>query len=1071
MRAENTRVKRSEPLESRRRRLLEELRTLLAGVTGDGGLRRGHHVSLLLDPRPDRERDTVDFLLTLLPASGGPAAAADVACVLFRREPTLRCWAPVRAGVTNQRGSWHVGEMSPASYSLCLRDSVVVLEREELVGSSTAENREETGAVIESRRVMRWSVDKTLRCAVVREGASVESVEIEVEATLPSVGRWAVECVSAPWDPASVSPDEPPAITVRAELGERGASGLHRARLSIGEPAGLPLTHGLWVHLAPADQATYVGRPEGDSLPMAAIVAPAVGAALGRGAVEVHRDQTRGAPKYSIVRDVRTEGLAPGIVMARRVRLSVDATAASLYYHLPESRYVLWGSDNWDGARSGPVRDFTVDDRCLRDGVWFGITSYAVRSGQVLRVPDTGTFEWHTTLDGLPITVRRDGRWFELLNPGPLLVVPVPLDGVVVGAIRVVRSKGRRPFSEADERRLLDDVPLVAMSIAQLHLRAALIRSNFEIAKAGSERELLEAIAQEAVALLRGEPKGAAIFLYDPRSRAYTFRAPEAALGSMDKDRYTAQDEGLTAEIIKKRRPLLSNNLRMDLAAGGTLAHIRHESKGAETPPASTQSWAGVPILSRVDPAYVVGVIRVSSLEPNAFSYQDVETLTAIAQQLDSLLQHRKSVERERYMLEATTNTSTRAIISCDEKGNIMVFNDAAEQVLVIKRQWVRNRSVIDHVYGGKEALARAVKRGILEAPDKPLRDWYTVFYTPIGVPIPVRLEASLLRDPQSGDPIGSVGIFEDMRTSPSTETIRRISGRNQEGLTVDKRIADALDRIVPRLGPPVLIKAEKGSGKQLLVNALHAVAQRAGEPVKVRCEGMLEPLLEVELFGAAAGGFVPGAPERPGVFERAAQGGTVYLDEIADLTENTQKKLINLIDDKCVKRIGGEAEISVDVQLIVSTNADLEACVESGRLLPDLVHRLRALEMTLPPLRERDADIMLLADHFLAHAGGGKTAPEGFSSEAIRALMTYDWPGNVRELREAIEMAVRQFLAEEPAGRAGKNSAEPRLILSRHFPHLVAQGAQSRPSGGNQVPGMRRFASSTIAISHSRPR
>jgi DNA-binding NtrC family response regulator len=205
-----------------------------------------------------------------------------------------------------------------------------------------------------------------------------------------------------------------------------------------------------------------------------------------------------------------------------------------------------------------------------------------------------------------------------------------------------------------------------------------------------------------------------------------------------------------------------------------------------------------------------------------------------------------------------------------------------------------------------------------------------------------------------------------------------------------------------------VLIRGETGTGKDLLARAIHFNGPRARHPfVEVNCTTLTETLLEAELFGYEKGAFTDAHSAKPGLFE-AAEGGTLFLDEIGDLSPALQVKLLRVIEDKRIRRVGSVATRQVDVRVIAATHVDLEAAVRRGEFRQDLYFRLSVLPLELPPLRARGRDVLLLAQHFLRQESeeNGIACPT-LTPEAAHALLAHDWPGNVRELRNSIERAV----------------------------------------------------------------
>ncbi|WP_437935069.1 sigma-54-dependent transcriptional regulator [Sorangium sp. So ce341] len=205
-----------------------------------------------------------------------------------------------------------------------------------------------------------------------------------------------------------------------------------------------------------------------------------------------------------------------------------------------------------------------------------------------------------------------------------------------------------------------------------------------------------------------------------------------------------------------------------------------------------------------------------------------------------------------------------------------------------------------------------------------------------------------------------------------------------------------------------VLITGESGTGKGELARAIHAKGPRAKAPfVTLHCAALAESLLESELFGHERGAFTGADKRRIGRFEQA-HGGTLFLDEVGEIAPSTQVKLLRVLQERTFERVGGNDTVSVDVRLIAATNRDLAAAVQEGRFREDLYYRLNVVHIDMPPLRVRDTDVLLLANHFLRRfAAENHRKIEGFTDAARAKLVAHRWPGNVRELENAIERAV----------------------------------------------------------------
>jgi len=205
-----------------------------------------------------------------------------------------------------------------------------------------------------------------------------------------------------------------------------------------------------------------------------------------------------------------------------------------------------------------------------------------------------------------------------------------------------------------------------------------------------------------------------------------------------------------------------------------------------------------------------------------------------------------------------------------------------------------------------------------------------------------------------------------------------------------------------------ILITGESGTGKELVARAIHEASPRKDRPfVSINCSAFPETLLESELFGYLKGSFTGATANKLGLFEAADQG-SIFLDEIADMTPAMQVKLLRVLQERMLRPLGGNRELPIDVRVIAATNQDLKKAIENGRFREDLYYRVAVININLPPLRERPEDIDLLAFHFLSQYAEKFRKPVlGISRDALRSLESYPWPGNVRELENTIERAI----------------------------------------------------------------
>jgi two-component system, NtrC family, response regulator AtoC len=283
-----------------------------------------------------------------------------------------------------------------------------------------------------------------------------------------------------------------------------------------------------------------------------------------------------------------------------------------------------------------------------------------------------------------------------------------------------------------------------------------------------------------------------------------------------------------------------------------------------------------------------------------------------------------------------------------------------------------------------------------------------------------------------------NVSLRQKLEDKYSFESIVAKSARMQKIIEMIK--------VVAKSNATVLICGESGTGKELIARAIHSQSLRKSKPfVAVSCAALPDNLLETELFGLEQGTFSPAGAQRKGKCEMALKG-TLFLDEVGELSANVQVHLLRVLEEKAFCRVGGTEALPVDVRLISATDADMKKAIETGQFREDLYYRLNVVTIEIPPLRERREDIPVLADYFLRkYNEENQKKLSGFSAEANDFLLKYEWPGNIRELENAIERAV--ILARGNTVEAPDLSQQ-----SLYLPHKATVGKTMREIEKNHI-------------------
>jgi len=373
--------------------------------------------------------------------------------------------------------------------------------------------------------------------------------------------------------------------------------------------------------------------------------------------------------------------------------------------------------------------------------------------------------------------------------------------------------------------------------------------------------------------------------------------------------------------------------------------------------------------------------------------------------------------EVNRQRLEAVINSTSEAIVMFDLSGILLFANRRYLEMFDLNWKSIGKTSVYD-LANRFQDTERFVK-----AQDLFFANPDGVFENITEVKMPKRKILYLYTAPVSDmeeKSIGRIMVYRDVskeiEIDQMKEELLRLRKEVEVEYSFDKLVGNsknmrdvfALINQAAQSDITVLVQGETGTGKELIAKAIHYNSPRKDAPfVPVNCAAIPETLIESELFGHDKGSFTGATSRKIGRFEQA-NGGTILLDEIGEMQPSLQVRLLRVLQEREIQRIGGNTNISVDVRVVASTNADLEASIKSGKFREDLFYRIAVFPIVIPPLRERPEDIPVLAEYFLrgASARAGKSVTV-IASEAMDLLVNHDWPGNVRELESAIERGV----------------------------------------------------------------
>jgi PAS domain S-box-containing protein len=378
-------------------------------------------------------------------------------------------------------------------------------------------------------------------------------------------------------------------------------------------------------------------------------------------------------------------------------------------------------------------------------------------------------------------------------------------------------------------------------------------------------------------------------------------------------------------------------------------------------------------------------------------------------------------------------------VFTVDLGWRITSFNAAAERITGIQRDEAIGKLCAE-VFRANVCEDSCVLRRTMDSGEQVVNEEISIVRAD-GETIPVSISTALLKDPD-GTIVGGVETFRDL--SVIIELRKELAGSHKfhDIISKNHRMLRLFD-ILPDLAESestVLIAGESGTGKELFARAIHDLSPRGGGPiVSVNCGALPDTLLEAELFGVKAGAFTDARWDRPGRFT-LAEGGTIFLDEIGDVSQATQVKLLRVLQERIYVPLGSAQSKTADVRIIAATNRDLDAMVEEGTFRRDLYYRINVVQLEIPPLRERRDDIPLLVDHFIGRFNRlrGRNVG-GVTAEVMAILMRHDFQGNVRELENIIEHAFVLC-------RSG-------MIGVRHLPDRFRKVAEREPIDTGSLP------------------
>jgi PAS domain S-box-containing protein len=365
-------------------------------------------------------------------------------------------------------------------------------------------------------------------------------------------------------------------------------------------------------------------------------------------------------------------------------------------------------------------------------------------------------------------------------------------------------------------------------------------------------------------------------------------------------------------------------------------------------------------------------------------------------------MQHTLTPSEMRMILDSIAD----GVFTVDSDFIVTSFNRAAEDITGVPVEEAIGRPCCEvfraEICEGECALKQTVRTGT------PVVNRAVYILRADGARVPISVSTAMLKD-RAGRLVGGVETFRDLTLVEALRKEVEKAFTFEDMLSRNQRMKEIFS-ILPDVAlsdSTILIEGESGTGKEVLAKAIHNLSNRSDKPlVVVNCGAIPDTLLESELFGYKAGAFTDAKRDKPGRFAQA-NGGSILLDEIGDITPALQVRLLRVLQDKSFEPLGGTRSTTSDARVIAATNKDLRSMVEEGTFREDLYYRIRVFRLLLPPLRDRKEDVPLLAQNFIDRFNRLKGKDiAGLSRESLQAFMEYDWPGNIRELENALEHA-----------------------------------------------------------------